>query len=259
MKQKLTIVKVSGKIIEQPDALKTFIKSFALLTGPRLVIHSGSDLASTFADRLNVHIKTVDSRPIVDPGTLDVLTMVYAGLVNKQLVALFQGRKVNALGITGADLNAITSVRQQPQPDADLGSTGEVRHVDAQALSRLIDAGITPVIAPLTHDGKGALLFNETDAMAAEVAKALAHRYDVTLVYCFREKGVLLNVDDPDTVVAELKRSRYKAMRDMDMIKDWFVNKLDNAFSAIDHGVNEVIITNADQLADLALGTHIKR
>ena len=259
MKQKLTIVKVSGKIVENPDALKTFIKNLASLPGPRLVIHSGSNLASTFADRLNVRIKTIDSRPVVDAGTLDVLTMVYAGLVNKQLVALLQRRKVNALGITGADLNIITSVKQQPQPDADLGSTGDVRQVNAQALSRLIDDGITPIIAPLTHDGKGALLFNETDAMAAEVAKALALRYDVTLVYCFKEKGVLLNVDDPDTVVAELKRSRYKAMRDMDMIKDWFVNKLDNAFSAIDHGVNEVIITNADQLANPALGTHIKR
>ncbi|MBR6285017.1 MAG: acetylglutamate kinase [Muribaculaceae bacterium] len=258
MKEKLTIVKVSGKIIESPEALKVFIKSFTSLSGHRLVIHSGSDLASTVADRINVRIKTFDSRPIVDSGTLDVLTMVYAGLVNKQLVALLQGRKVNALGITGADLNIITSVKQPLLGGTDMGSTGEVRQVNAQALSRLIDGGVTPVIAPLTHDGKGNLLFNETDAMAAEVAKALAHRYNVTLIYCFKEKGVLLNIDDPDSVVAELKRTRYKAMREMDIIKDWFVNKLDNAFSAIDHGVSEVIITNATQLAKPNLGTHIR-
>ena len=258
MKEKLTIVKVSGKIVENPDLLKVFIRSFASLPGRRLAIHSGSNLASTLADKISVRIKTVDSRPVVDAGTLDVLTMVYGGLVNKQLVALLQGRKVNALGVTGADLNIITSVKQAPLGGTDMGNTGEVRQVNAQALSQLIDGGITPVIAPLTHDGKGALLFNETDAMAAEVAKALAHRYDVTLIYCFKEKGVLLNIDDPDTVVAELKRTRYKAMREMDMIKDWFVNKLDNAFSAIDHGVSEVIITNAAQLANLKLGTHIK-
>ncbi len=257
MKEKLTIVKVSGKIVENPDALKVFIRNFSSLNDRRLVIHSGSNLASTFADKLNVRIKTIDSRPVVDDGTLDVFTMVYAGLVNKQLVTLLQSRKVNALGVTGADLNLITSSKNT-LGGVDVGATGEVRQVNAGMLSRLIDDNITPVIAPLTHDGKGAMLFNETDAMAAEIAKALAHRYDVTLVYCFKEKGVLLNVDDPDTVVPELKRTRYKAMREMDMIKDWFVNKLDNAFSAIDHGVSEVVITNAVQLSDLSMGTHIR-
>lgn len=257
MKQKLTIVKVSGKIVENPETLKLFIRELCALKGNKLVIHSGSNLASRIAERMGVKITTVDSRPVVDDKTLNVLSMVYAGLVNKQLVALLQARKVNAVGVTGADFNLISSVKRG-MGGTDMGYTGEVRQVNATFISRLIDEGVTPVLAPLTHDGKGSLLFNETDAMAAEVAKALALRYDVTLIYCFEKKGVLLNVDDPDSVVVELKRTRYKAMRELEIIKDWFVNKLDNAFSAIDHGVSEVIITNPAQLSDYTRGTHIK-
>lgn len=257
MKEKLTIIKVSGKIIEKPEALKLFIRKLTAIGGRKLVIHSGSNLASMLADRMGVRITEVNGRPVVDDNTLNVLAMVYAGRVNKQLVALLQARKVNALGVTGADLNLITSVKRG-MGGINMGNTGEVRSVNAITLSKLIDAGVLPVIAPLSHDGKGGLLFNETDAMAAEVAKALALRYDVTLVYCFEKKGVLLNPKDPDSVVAELKRTRYKALRELEIINDWFVNKLDNAFSAIDHGVKEVIITNAAQLSQLEMGTHIK-
>lgn len=257
MKEKLSIIKVSGKIVEDPDKLKIFLRELCSIKGRKLVIHSGSMLASKLADKIGTKIADVDGRPVVDVNTLDVLMMVYAGLVNKQLVTLLQARKLNALGITGADLNIITSVKRG-MGNTDMGNTGEVRSVNAAALSQLIDAGVMPIIAPLTHDGKGNMLFNETDAMAAEVAKALAMRYDVTLIYCFEKKGVLLNPRDPDSVVAELKRTRYKAMRELEIINDWFVNKLENAFSAIDHGVAEVIITSAPQLSNPALGTHIK-
>ena len=154
-------------------------------------------------------------------------------------------------------MNLIQSTRQGLDGN-DMGFTGAIKQVNAQAMSSMLDAGFVPVIAPITHDGNCNLLFNETDAMAAETAKALALRYDVTLIYCFEKNGVLLNVDDPDSVIAVLKRTQYKNMREMDLIKDWFVNKLDNAFSAIDHGVKEVVITNAVNLANPALGTHIK-
>ena len=257
MKQKLTIIKVSGKIVEKPEALKTFVREFAAIKGYKILIHSGADLAGKVGHKMGIKTQIVEGRPVVDENTLKLLTMVYGGLVNKQFVALLQGRKVNALGMTGADMNLMQSVRQGIG-DKDMGWTGAIKQVNAQAMSSLIDAGVVPVIAPLTHDGNCNLLFNETDAMAAETAKALALRYDVTLIYCFEKNGLLLNVDDPDTVVAELKRTRYKAMREMDMIKDWFVNKLDNAFSAIDHGVKEVVITNATNLANPNLGTHIK-
>lgn len=257
MKQKLTIIKVSGKIVEKPEALKTFVREFASIKGRKLLIHSGAELAGSVGKKMGIKTQIIDDRPVVDENTLKLLTMVYGGLVNKQFVALLQGRKVNALGVTGADMNLIQSVRQGLDGN-DMGWTGAIKQVNAQAMSTMLDAGIVPVIAPITHDGNCNLLFNETDAMAAETAKALALRYDVTLIYCFEKNGVLLNVEDPDSVIAVLKRTQYKNMREMDLIKDWFVNKLDNAFSAIDHGVKEVVITNATNLANPALGTHIK-
>lgn len=257
MKEKLTIIKVSGKIIEEPEALKLFIRELTTLKGKRLLIHSGSNLASMLADKMRVRISEIDGKPVVNDNTLNVLTMVYAGKVNKQLVALLQARKINALGVTGADLNLITSVKRKIAR-ADLGYTGEVRSVNSAMLSMLVDAGAVPVIAPLTHDGRGSLLFNETDAMAAEVAKALALRYDITLIYCFEKNGISVTPGQPDNIVPELKRSVFKELRDMKFFNEWVANKLDNAFSAIDHGVKEVIVTSASQLAHLEKGTHIK-
>ncbi|MBR1881918.1 MAG: acetylglutamate kinase [Muribaculaceae bacterium] len=256
-KEKLTIIKVSGKIVERPETLKVFVKEFASIPGRKILIHSGANLASKIGNRMSINTKTVDGRPVVDDNTLNLLIMVYAGLVNKQFVALLQGRKVNALGVTGADLNLMQSVRQGLN-GVDMGWTGAVKQVNTQELSSLLDKKVVPVMAPITHDGNCNLLYNETDAMAAEMAKALALRYEVTLIYCFEKNGVLLNVDDPDSVVPVLKRTQYKTLREMEIIKDWFVNKLDNAFSAIDHGVKEVVITNATNLTHRDRGTHIK-
>ena len=256
MKTQLTIIKVSGKIIENPEALKTFIKSVATIAGKKILIHSGAQLAGKVGARMGIKTQLVQDRPVVDENTLKLLTMVYAGYVNKQMVALLQGRKINALGVTGADLNLVQSVKQGFEGQ-DMGSTGTVRQVNTVAFSELLEKDVVPVIAPLSYDGETALLFNETDALAAEVAKALSNRFDVTLIYCFERNGVLLNVEDEDSVLAALRRTQYKNLRDMGIIKDWFINKIDNAFSAIDHGVKEVIITNAAHLDQPHLGTHI--
>ena len=255
MNEKLTIVKVSGKIVEKADELRTFIKSFSAIKGKKMLIFSGNMMAQEIGNKLGIKTKLINDRPVVDAGTLKLLTMVYGGLVSRLFVSLLQGNKVNALGVTGADMNLVTSSKL---PDGKLGDTGQVRHVNTAGIAQLVDSGIVPVLAPITHDGRGNLLFNETDALAAEIARALALRYNITLIYCFEKKGVLLNTDDPDSVVAELRRTRYKAMSEMDIIKDWFVNKIDNAFSAIEHGVKEVIITCPSQLADPDKGTHIK-
>ncbi len=254
MMEQLTVVKVSGKIVEKPEALRSFIKAFAAIKGRRLLIFSGTNLASEIGGKLGVKTKLINERPVVDPGTLRLLTMVYGGLVNHQLVAHLHANKVNAIGVTGVDMDLVTSVKL---PDGKLGSTGQVRRVNTEGFARLLDSGVVPVLAPITHDGRGNLLFNETDAMAAEIAKAFALRYNVRLIYCFEKNGVLLNPHDGDSVVPMLRRTQYKALRDMDIIKDWFVNKLDNAFSAIDHGVKEVIITSAAQLGNPDKGTHI--
>jgi acetylglutamate kinase len=255
MNEKLTIVKVSGKIVEKADDLRTFVKSFAAIKGKKLLIFSGNMMAQEIGNKLGIKTKLINDRPVVDEGTLKLLTMVYGGLVSRLFVSLLQGVKVNALGVTGADMNLVTSSRL---PDGKLGDTGQVRHVNTAGIAQLLDAGIVPVLAPITHDGRGTLLFNETDALAAEIARALAMRYDITLIYCFEKKGVLLNTDDPDSVIANLRRTQYKALRDMDIIKDWFNNKLDNAFTALEHGVKDVYITCPAQLGDPAKGSHIQ-
>ena len=255
MQEKFTIVKVSGKIVEKADDLRTFIKAFAGIKGKKMLIFSGNMMAQEIGNKLGIKTKLIDDRPVVDAGTLKLLTMVYGGLVSRLFVSLLQGNKVNALGVTGADMNLVSSSRL---PDGKLGDTGQVRHVNTAGIAQLLDAGIVPVLAPITHDGRGNLLFNETDALAAEIARALALRYEITLIYCFEKKGVLLNTDDPDSVVAELRRTRYKALREMDIIKDWFVNKIDNAYLAIDNGVKEVVITCPAQLSNSDKGTHIR-
>ena len=255
MNEKFTIVKVSGKIVEKADELRTFVKAFAAIKGKKMLIFSGNMMAQEIGNKMGIKTKLIDDRPVVDAGTLKLLTMVYGGLVSRLFVSLLQGNKVNALGVTGADMNLITSAKLS---NSQLGDTGQVRHVNTAGIAQLLDAGIVPVLAPITHDGRGNLLFNETDALAAEIARALALRYEITLIYCFEKKGVLLNTHDPDSVVAELRRTRYKALREMDIIKDWFINKIDNAYLAIDNGVKEVIITCPDHLGKSDKGTHIK-
>ena len=255
MNERFTIVKVSGKIVEKADELRTFVKAFASIKGKKMLIFSGNMMAQEIGNKLGIKTKLIDDRPVVDAGTLKLLTMVYGGLVSRLFVSLLQGNKVNALGVTGADMNLITSARLT---DGKLGDTGQVRHVNTAGIAQLVDAGIVPVFAPITHDGRGNLLFNETDAMAAEIARALALRYDITLIYCFEKKGVLLNHHDPDSVIANLRRTQYKTLLDMDIIKDWFGNKVDNAFTAVEHGVKEVIITCPSQLGNPDKGTHIK-
>ena len=255
MNENFTIVKVSGKIVEKADELRTFVKAFAGIKGKKMLIFSGNMMAQEIGNKLGIKTKLINDRPVVDAGTLKLLTMVYGGLVSRLFVSLLQGNKVNALGVTGADMNLVTSAKLT---DGKLGDTGQVRHVNTAGIAQLVDAGIVPVLAPITHDGRGNLLFNETDALAAEIARALALRYNITLIYCFEKKGVLLNTDDPDSVLAELRRTRYKAMREMDIIKDWFVNEIDNAYTAIEHGVKEVIITCPSQLGKPDKGSHIK-
>lgn len=256
-KEKLLIVKVGGKVVESPSTLKQLIKDLVAIKNPKVLVHGGGVLATDVAAKLGVKSTMVKGRRVTDDRMLDVVTMVYGGLVNKQLVALLQRHKINALGITGADMNTFLSEKRAVR-DVDYGWAGDVKKVSAKSLSRVIDAGITPVIAPLTHDGKGHLLNTNADTMACEAAKALALNYDVTLAFCFDKRGVLMNEHDDDTVIRVLKRTQYKALSEMGIIKEGMIPKLDNAFEALDYGVKEVIITNAENLSDLSQGTHIK-
>lgn len=245
----LTIIKVGGKIVEEPDTLKKLLNDFSKIKGYKILVHGGGRSATKISEKLGIESKMVNGRRITDAETLQVVTMVYGGLVNKNIVAGLQALGLNALGLTGADMNIIRSVKR-PVKDIDYGYVGDVVAVDAQALKSLLSEGVVPVIAPLTHDGKGNMLNTNADTMAAETAKALASLFDVRLVYCFEKKGVLLDEADDDSVIPVLTKTDFATYVQSGVINGGMLPKLENAFHSIDNGVKEVIITQASEIAN---------
>ena len=245
MKQKLTIVKVGGAVVEDETQLTQLLKDFSAISGPKVLIHGGGRRATQVAASLGIESKMVGGRRITDADMLSVVTMVYGGLVNKNLVARLQANGVNALGLTGADIDVIRSHKRPLKDGIDFGFVGDVDKADGQMLSRLIEAGITPVMAPLTHDGQGNILNTNADTIASETAKALAPFYNVTLIYSFEKKGVLSNPDDDNSVIPTITRADFERYKADGTISGGMLPKIENALSAIDKGVNRVIITLA--------------
>ena len=231
-------------MVEDNDRLRRFLSGFAAAGGRKVLVHGGGRRATAVAARLGVESRMVGGRRITDKDMLEVVTMVYGGLVNKNIVAGLQAIGVNALGLTGADADAVRS-HKRPVKDIDYGYVGDVDRVAADRLSTLIEAGITPVMAPLTHDGQGCLLNTNADTIAAETAKALAERYDVTLVFCFEQKGVLADPDDDDSVIPVITRADYARLAASGTVAGGMLPKLDNAFAALEAGVSRVNITLA--------------
>ena len=254
--EKLTLIKVGGKIVEEQATLSCLLASFAAIPGRKVLVHGGGRSATAMASRLGIESRMVGGRRITDKAMLEVVTMVYAGLVNKNIVAGLQALGVNALGMTGADMNILLSDKR-PVGEVDYGYVGDVRRVDAAALSALIEMGVVPVIAPLTHDGRGSMLNTNADTMAGETAKALASRYEVSLVYCFEKRGVLRDENDDNSVIAEMTRQQFETYRAEGVVQGGMIPKLENAFDAIRHGVREVIITRADAIGQPHEGTRI--
>ena len=201
MKEKITIVKVGGAVVEDETQLAQLLKDFSAIEGKKVLVHGGGRKATKVAESLGIESKMVNGRRITDAEMLSVVTMVYGGLVNKNLVARLQANGVNALGLTGADMNVIRSHKRPIKDGVDFGFVGDVDTADGKMLSKLIEEGITPVMAPLTHDGQGNILNTNADTIASETAKALAPYYDVTLIFSFEKKGVLRNPDDDDSVI----------------------------------------------------------
>ncbi len=247
MKEKLTIIKVGGKIVEEADTLCQLLKDFSTLPGYKLLVHGGGRSATRIASMLGIESRMVNGRRITDAETLKVVTMVYGGLVNKNIVTGLQARGINAIGLTGADMDVIRSVKR-PVKDIDYGFVGDVEKVDAKALASLIRQGAVPVLAPLTHDGQGHILNTNADTIAGEVAKALATIFDVTLVFCFEKKGVLLDENDDDSVIPVLTKDMFKKYISEGIIKEGMIPKLENSFSAVEDGVTQVIITSASNI-----------
>lgn len=247
MKDRLTLVKVGGKIVEEPDSLRQLLTRFVGLEGRRVLVHGGGRSATRLASRLGLESRMVGGRRITDEDTLRVVTMVYGGLVNKTIVASLQALGVNALGLTGADMDVIRSVKR-PVGEVDYGFVGDVTHVDADALHALLSRGVVPVMAPLTHDGRGHLLNTNADTIAGEVAKALASLYDVTLVFCFEKAGVLRNENDETSVIPHIDAESFPQLAREGIVSGGMLPKLQNALEAVRAGVNRVIITRASDL-----------
>ncbi|MFV0467918.1 MAG: acetylglutamate kinase [Dysgonomonas sp.] len=253
--EKLTIIKVGGKIVEEAESLKQLLCNFAHIDGHKILVHGGGRSATKIAERLEVESQMVDGRRITDEAMLQIVTMVYGGLVNKNIVAGLQALGVNALGLTGADLDIIRS-EKRPVKEIDYGFVGDVKEVNTAALMSLIRQGVVPVIAPLTHDGKGNMLNTNADTMAAETAQALAHQFNISLVYCFEKRGVLMDEKDDDSVIPVLNRFDFERLVHDKIIQGGMLPKLENAFLSIDKGVKEVVITQASEIGKNA-GTRI--
>ncbi len=247
MKKNLIVIKVGGKIVEEPESLAQLLADFSHLEGHKVLVHGGGRSATKLSEKLGIESKMVDGRRITDKETLDVVTMVYGGLVNKNIVAGLQAHGVNALGLTGADMNIIESVKR-PVTQIDYGFVGDVKKVNARILSSVIEQDIVPVLAPLTHDKMGSMLNTNADTIAAEVAKALSEYYTVTLVYCFEKNGVLHDETDNNSVIPRVTPALFKLYVEQKIIQGGMIPKLENAFQAIHSGVKQVIITHASAI-----------
>ena len=243
MKEKLVVVKVGGAVVEDEAQLAQLLKDFAAIPDRKVLVHGGGRRATKVAAALGIETKMVNGRRITDADMLGVVTMVYGGLVNKNVVARLQACGVNALGLTGADMDVIRSHRRPLKDGIDFGFVGDVDHADGQRLSKLIEQGVTPVMAPLTHDGEGNLLNTNADTIAAETAKALSEFYDVTLIYSFEKKGVLADPDDDNSLIPTITHQDFVRLKADGTISGGMIPKIENALEAIDAGVSKVIIT----------------
>lgn len=245
--EKLVLIKVGGKIVEEENTLRQLLKDFAAIEGHKVLVHGGGRSATKLAAELGVETKMVNGRRITDADMLRIVTMVYGGLVNKNIVAKLQALGVNALGLTGADMNLIRS-EKRPVKEVDYGYVGDVKEVNAELLAGLIKQGIVPILAPLTHDKEGHLLNTNADTIAGEAAKALAKYFEVTLMFCFEKKGVLMDENDDESVIPKIDREAFKKYVDEGIIQGGMIPKLENAFQAIDAGVKRVVITQASEI-----------
>ncbi len=255
--EKLTIVKVGGAVVEDPDQLSALIKNFSAIEGKKLLVHGGGRRATATAKALGIETHMVGGRRITDAEMLNVVTMVYGGLVNKNIVAQLGANGVCALGLTGADMDVIRSHKRPlkkvrlddgTEQMVDFGFVGDVDRADGDRLAQLLNAGITPVVAPLTHDGQGNILNTNADTMASTVAKALAQHFDVTLIFSFEKQGVLSNPDDDNSVIPTITRADYERYVADGTISGGMMPKVENALEAVESGVKRVIITLATKI-----------
>lgn len=251
--KKLTVVKIGGNIIDDADKLADFLLAFSAIEGAKILVHGGGKLATRVAEAMGIRQQLIDGRRITDGETLKVVTMVYAGYINKNIVARLQAHECNAIGLSGADAGYITAHKRQ-HPSIDYGFVGDIDAVNGQALNNFITSGYTPVLSPITHDTKGQLLNTNADTIAQETAKALSVFYEVSLIYCFEKKGVLLSAEEGDNYISALSFTEFKKLSAASVITAGMIPKLENAFKALQAGVQHISIGHAGDLSKLISG-----
>ncbi|MFC0603517.1 acetylglutamate kinase [Winogradskyella pulchriflava] len=243
----LKVIKVGGNIIDNEEALATFIKDFATISGPKILVHGGGKLATKLAKQMNIPVQMNEGRRITDADTLDIITMVYAGKINKNIVAQLQANNCNAIGFSGADGNTIIS-EKRPIKTIDYGFVGDVKKVNTNALEVLLNNNITPVFCAITHDENGQLLNTNADTIASELAIGLSSIFNTELYYCFEKNGVLEDVENEDSVIENINTESYKALKENNIIFEGMLPKLDNCFHATNQNVQKVCIGKSDML-----------
>jgi len=247
--EKLFVIKIGGNVVDDDAALASFLKDLAAIEAKKVLIHGGGKIATRIGEQLGITSKYINGRRITDAATIDLVTMVYGGLVNKNIVAQLQALHCNAIGLTGADANIIPA-NKRPVKETDYGFVGDIDNslVDEGKLHLFLNNGLTPVLAPLTHDGNGQILNTNADTIASAVAVALSGLYSTRLIYCFEKKGVLADIADEDSVINLITKEKYSELLAEQKLFEGILPKIDNAFAAIDNGVNEVLIGDAKQL-----------
>ena len=248
-KESLSIVKIGGNIVDNPEALESFLNDFKKLEGNKLLVHGGGVMASKLAKQLGIETKMVNGRRITDEETIKVVTMVYSGWINKSIVASLQKIGCNAIGLSGADANCIPSIRRSPVP-IDFGFVGDPdpNKVNSSFISQLLESDIIPVFCAITHDENGSLLNTNADTIAYSVATGLSKIYNTSLYYCFEKEGVLKDINNPDSLIATMSFEECEVYKENGIIVDGMIPKMDNSFKAIRNGVSEVIILHANNL-----------
>lgn len=244
--ENLLIIKIGGNVIDQPAALQVFLDEFAPIAGKKILIHGGGKIATEISRALGVEAQMIDGRRITDAETLKIVTMVYGGLINKTIVSGLQARGCNAIGLTGADAN-VMAAKKRADPNIDYGFVGDVERVNVAPIMEFLDAGLAPIFAPLTHDGKGTMLNTNADTIAAALASALCKHYETRLIYGFDKKGVLAAADD-ESVIPQLNLAQYADLKARGIVTKGMLPKLDNAFATLQTGVRAVILCHAAEI-----------
>ncbi|MBC7848953.1 MAG: acetylglutamate kinase [Chitinophagaceae bacterium] len=247
--EKLTVIKIGGNIVDEASVLSAFLKEFAESPSKKILIHGGGKIATRIGDSLGIQSKYIDGRRITDADTIDLVTMVYGGLINKKIVAELQSIGCNAIGLTGADANLLPASKR-PIKLVDYGFVGDVIPdlIPVDSWKKLLEIGFVPIVAPLTHDQQGQMLNTNADTIAQEIAKALSRSYEVELIYSFEKAGVLIDTSDDNSVIPVLDKKTYEQLKRDQKIYAGMIPKLDNAFEALNNGVSKVIIGKAENL-----------